>query len=214
MSTLAVNYSYWEFWAPYDPDSEFFGNQKVTFDGENKLITVNSGETLVYVKDDIYSGWKEWIQVRDNAKYEPAFRTTGGDPVGGGLYAGDIYFTINGWKIVVNEQVEVVGIIYDDTPGASPFIISAGGGVRNRVSNLAYAYNTTGTEVPTVQQIRQEMDANSTKLAAINSNVAIMLDTMSPEDFWNYLLTNSMAAGSAGERLKQVLTTGNYLALK
>lgn len=148
------NYSYWNLY------------HKVTFDGPNKLITVNPGEAIVNVKDDIYSSWKEWVMLEDYSKYDAALRTIGGDSVGGGLYAGDMYFTINGWRIVINEAVTINGIIYSDDY-STPFVINASGGVINRVSNLAYAYNTTGVEAPTVTQIRQEIDANSTQLAAI-----------------------------------------------
>lgn len=234
MSWATVNYGYWEFWEDYDPPSQTFGSQKVTFDGENKLIYVNSGETDVSVKDDIYSAWKEWVQVRNNAQFEDAIRTTGGDPVGGGLYSGDIYFMINNWKIVIQEQVNVTGIIYDETPGNSPFIVAPGGGVRNIVSNLAYAYDTTGgtSTAPTVQEIRTELDTNSTKLTSIlsrvntlpvanaiaanvwNYSVRELTANLTPEEFWEYLITNPMPAGSAGEKLKQVLTTANFLALK
>lgn len=226
---VSYNYGYWEFWAPYDPANGFYGNQSVTFDGDNRLIIVNAGVTSLRMKEDIYSNWKEWVSVRENAKYVPAFRTTGGDPVGGGLYAGDIYFTINNWRIVIAEQVEVQGIVYDDTPGVSPFIVLPGGGVRNVVSNLAYAYNVAGLGV---EDIRIEMDNNSTKLASINQRVndlpeaaAIanevwnytlreLTTTMTPQEFWNFLLSNPLEPGSAGEKLKQVLTTGNFLALK
>lgn len=225
MSWTTVNYGYWEFWEAYDPSNETFDGQKVTFDGENRRIIVNAGVTSLRVKEDIYSNWKEWTQVRDNSKFLPALRVTGGDPVGGGQYAGDIYFTINDWKIVINEQVTVEGIIYDDVAGVNPFVLGPGAGVRNVVSNYAIAYSTAGVGV---EDIRIEMDTNSTKLASINSrvnslptaadiwnySVRELTTTMTPLQFWNFLLSTPMAAGSAGEKLKQVLTTGNFLALK
>lgn len=152
MSWPTINYTYWEFWAPYDPPNEYFGNQKVVFDGENRRIIVNRGETFLRVKEDIYSAWKDWVQVRENSEFYAAFRTTGGDPVGSGLYTGDVYFLINNWKLVINEQVVVEGIIYDNTPGQSPFIVNPGGGVVNTVSNLALQYSLTGG-APSVQQI-------------------------------------------------------------
>lgn len=225
MSWTTVNYGYWEFWAPYDPANGVYDGQKVTFDGENRRIIVNSGVTSLRVKEDIYSNWKEWASVRDNAKFLPAMRATGGDPVGSGQYSGDIYFTINDWKIVINEQVIVEGIVYDDTAGVNPFVLGPGAGVRNVVSNYAIAYSTEGLGV---EDIRVEMDTNSTKLASINSrvnslptaadvwnySVRELTTTMTPAQFWNFLLSTPMAAGSAGEKLKQVLTTGNFLALK
>ena len=228
MSSVTLSYGYWEFWENYDPPNQYFGNQKVVFDGENKLIYIVPGQTNLNFKTDIYSNWKEWTQVRENAKYLAAFRTTGGDPVGSGLFAGDIYFTINGWKIVVQDQVIINGIIYDNDPTQSPFIVQSGGGLRNVVSNLAYAYNQTGIVPPTPQEIRQEMDANSTKLIDIktvvdglpdaddiwNYSIRTLTTSMTPQEFWDFLLSSATTPGSAGEKLKQVLTTGNFIALK
>lgn len=221
-------YNFWEFWANYDPPNETFGNQKVIFDGIAKRIYIVPGQTNLNFKTDIYSNWKEWTQVRDNAKYLAAFRTTGGDPVGSGLFAGDIYFTINGWKIVVQEQVVINGIIYDNDPAQSPFVIESRGGLRNVVSNLAYAYNQTGIVPPTPQEIRAEMDTNSTKLTDIktvvdglpdadeiwNYSIRTLTTSMTPQQFWDFLLSSATTPGSAGEKLKQVLTTGNFIALK
>lgn len=154
-------YGFWDYWDLY---------HKVTFDGVNKLIIVNPGETSISVKTDIYSDWKEWIQIYDNAKFEPAIRTTGGDPVGGGQYAGDMYFLINGWRVVIEGTVYIDGILYsDDYP--NPYIVLPGGGVIAKVSSLAYAYDTTGVSVPSVEDIRLEMDANSSRLFSIDTKV-------------------------------------------
>lgn len=201
-----LNYGFWEFWAPYSPANGIFGQQKVTFDGDNKRIIINPEETNIFVKPDIYSAWKEWLSVRDNSKYLPAFSTTGGDPVGGGLYTGDVYFLINGWKVVVDHQCFINGIIYDDTPGESPFIILPGGGVINVVSNLAYAYSQTAVTVPTTQEITSNVWSYATR--------TLTTADLTAEDIWHYLINTDMPAGSAGAKLKQLLTTGNFLALK
>jgi len=224
MSWASVNYGYWEFWEAYNPIAETFGQQKVTFDGENRLIYINPGESEVFVKNDIYSNWKEWIQVRDNSKYLDAMRTTGGDPVGGGLYAGDIYFTVNDWKIVIQDQVVVNGIIYDNVPGVSPFIVQPGAGVRNVVSNLAYAYNITGVTPPSVQEIRQEMDANSSKLIQISANTAqIVANTnLIPSlptpptavQIRTEIDSNSTKLQQISDKQDQALTKGDFLALQ
>lgn len=161
---------------------------KVTFDGVEKKIYLSPNVTSFSVKDDIYSAWKEWVRIRDNAKYLPALRTIGGDPVGGGQYAGDIYFLINDWQIVVDHTVKVTGILYHDNPSLDPYVVLPGGGVTSTVSNLALAYNTSGgaataadiwaypsrtitTVIPTAAQIRQEIDTYSTKLAQLVSLV-------------------------------------------
>jgi hypothetical protein len=213
MSWASVNYGYWEFWGAYNPIAETFGQQKVTIDGENRLIYVNPGESTVSVKDDIYSAWKEWIQVRNNAQFLDALRTTGGDPVGGGLFAGDIYFTVNDWKIVIQEQVVVNGIIYDNVPGVSPFIVQPGGGVRNVVSNLAYAYNITGVTPPTVQEIRQEMDSNSSKLIDIKTKVDTLNNAPTVVQIRTEIDSNSTKLQQISDKQDEALTKGDFLAL-
>lgn len=125
---------------------------KVTFDGINKQILINTQYTSVSVKADIYSAMKRWLQRRQNASYLRPMRAIGGDPITGGLYAGDIYFLTNGWQIVVNSQVSVVGTIYNDTTTSPVFIVNAGG-VQSTVSNLAYAYNTIPVTVPSAATI-------------------------------------------------------------
>lgn len=159
---LTLQPNWWDDWLLY---------HKVIFDGENKLIYIADEVTALTVKNDFYSSWKEWVQLRDNAKFLPAFRTIGGDPVGGGQYAGDIYFLINDWQIIVEQNVKVTGILYHDNASLEPFIIMPGGGITSTVSNLAFAYNTSGASSgPTAAEIRTEIDSNSTQLAAIRNN--------------------------------------------
>jgi hypothetical protein len=132
-------------WAAFGEQWSF--NHKVNFDGENRLITLGDAASGIDIKTDIYSDWKEWVQLYDNSKFLPALRTIGGDPVGGGLYAGDLYFLINNWQIVVDKPLSVNGILYNDTVGVSPYIIQGGGGVVASVSNLAYAVSAAAGEI-------------------------------------------------------------------
>lgn len=99
MPTLIFNYGDWDFWANYDPDNTNFGNQKVTFDGPNRLILINEGETEIDFREDVYSNWKEWTQARDNAKFLPALTVVGGDPLPGDRILGTTFFLENGWRI-------------------------------------------------------------------------------------------------------------------
>lgn len=142
MSFTAANYGFWEFWAPYDPADGYYGHQRVIFDGENKLIYIDPDTEVIDIRSDVYSNWKEWVQVRDNAKYEPAMRTTGGDPISGGINTGDIYFLINDWRIVVDHNLDIYGAIYSDNY-ASPYVREPGTNiVINRVSNLVQSIGT------------------------------------------------------------------------
>ena len=115
MPSIVLNYGHVEFWSDYDPANGRWGNQKLTFDGPNKLIYVNENETSINIKEDLYSGWKEWMQYSTNSAFIPAVRTTGGDPVGGGEFSGDIYFLINGWKLYIDvTKTSVDGVLYSD----------------------------------------------------------------------------------------------------
>lgn len=173
---------------------------KVTFDGDNKLIIINPDETDINVGTDIYSAWKEWLrqdmpaiddQIHryDNSSYLSALRTIGGDPTSGGDFAGDIYFTINGWKILIDngETVNFTGSIFSDDFD-TPFQIGSGSGVISTVSSL-------------VSKIIQSQGAG---LSASATSAAV----------WNALLEDFNLAGSYGERVQKLLTTGKFLALK
>lgn len=130
---------------------------KVTFDTANRHIIVNPQYSDVDMKIDVYSAYKRWWQRRDNAKYPPPLRTTGGDPVGAGLYSGDMYFLVNNWQMVTSTLVNVNGILYQDNPLLDTYVILPGGGVRATVSSLAYAYTTSGVTVPSAAEISAEV---------------------------------------------------------
>ena len=101
MPSLAFNYNNWQFWGPYDPANGYLGEQKVTFDGLNKLILVNEGVTELDFREDVYSAWKEWIldPTQINAKWEEAVSAVGGDTLPGNRQLGTTYFLENGWRM-------------------------------------------------------------------------------------------------------------------
>lgn len=182
MTTLSLNYNYWEFWAPYDPASGVFGAQAVTIDGLNKLIYINPEVTELSVKTDIYSNWKEWLLVRDNSRFLPAFRAVGGDPITGTTeFTGDTYFLINGWRIVIDHGCQINGVLYSDDFD-SPYIEAENTKlVLNKVAALVQTVSTgggAGGSSPSVIEIREEMDANSVKLEAINTTINTLPDAV------------------------------------
>jgi hypothetical protein len=78
----------------------------VSFDGENLLITLESGVTNLDWMD-VYSDWKDWMLASPvNRKYPEAFRTTGGDPLNSFLDQGRYWFIRNdyGWRIKPPEE--------------------------------------------------------------------------------------------------------------
>lgn len=128
MPNLTFNYGHYDFWERYIP-SNYYGPQKVTFDGPNRLIFINAGETSIDVQEDIYSNWKEWTRTRNNATWPIAISTLGGDPITETTFVGDTYFLENGWRIQpwipgANGSngyiLDIVGNIYTREPGQNP----------------------------------------------------------------------------------------------
>jgi hypothetical protein len=99
---------------------------------------------------------KRWLARGQNAGYPRPLRSIGGDPVGtSGQYAGDIYFLFNNWKMIIDHQVAINGILYSDDY-ASPYDVLSGGGVISNVSNLAYSYNAVGVSIPTASEVANQ----------------------------------------------------------
>jgi hypothetical protein len=144
-------------------------NEKVAFDGPAKQIRVNSDATVIDVKTDLYSAWKRWAQLDDHTKFLPAFRSIGGDPLGGGLFAGDLYFLTNGWQVVIDHSVTVNGVLYHDD-SIPVFVIEPGGGVTSTVSNLTQtAVSTQNVVTGDISSVPSVADIVAQVLAALNA---------------------------------------------
>lgn len=100
----------WGSWAP-----DWLLGNKVSFDGANRIIYVHPEVTSLDIRADLYSGWVDWVVLRDNTKFLPAIRSTGYDPIGAGVFTGDTYFLINGWKLSIDlSKVRVTGVLFSD----------------------------------------------------------------------------------------------------
>lgn len=116
MPNINLNYGHWTFWEPYQTTTLpfTFGTQKVVFDGQLKHILVSEGVTTLNIEADVYSAWKEWT-LGVGSNYDSAIRTIGGDPTTAGNFAGDLYFLINGWKLLIDiTKVKVSGVLFSD----------------------------------------------------------------------------------------------------
>lgn len=128
---------------------------KCTFVGETRQVIVNPGFNVISAKIDIYSAWKQWMQLRDNFKFPPALRNIGGDDIGSGLFAGDIYFLMNGWRITVDHLIRVEGSIFHDDP-IEVYDIQPGGGVISTVSNLV---QTSDPDSQNLDELNQQLES-------------------------------------------------------
>lgn len=156
---------------------------KFTVDTTNKLFVVKPGFTEFDVKVDLYSDAKEhWLEGGAAMGFLFPIRTIGGDPVGGGKFAGDLYFLRDGWKIRPDEAdhtLIITGNLFLDEGEAGNLIVPTVGDftvvtIAER-SNLVLAVNTGGTVAPSQQQIRDAM-----ALATAASPVAGSIDARLP----------------------------------
>ena len=157
----------WAFWG-----DQWELNHKVTIDGARRLFIVGPDVTDIDIKEDIYSPWKEWSLLYDNAKFLPAIRTIGGDPapLGSGLFAGDLYFLLNNWQVEVNEAGKTgTGILFHDD-GIPVFSNIA---LPLLVSNLAFS---VAPDAATIATANQPILDNQTTLLANQVSIEGKID--------------------------------------
>jgi len=100
------------------------------FDGNNlNIILPNIGS--FDVQKELYSAWKDWVQISDNSKFPPAFDTTGGDNVGGGQRIAPYFFCRNdlGWKIKMPQadgEIVVFGNLFPRSSNLTLFEQTSG----------------------------------------------------------------------------------------
>lgn len=118
----------------------------ITFDAANKRIVLDSTAVSAY---EIFSRWEDWLLLSDNAKYLPAFRHLGGDALGGGLYAPNYVFLLNGWRVrpmESNHKVVISGNLFVDG-GGDPVVNTLGSynvSVQYTVPERAQGIETSG----------------------------------------------------------------------
>lgn len=154
-------------WGAWSPDWSL-GN-KVDFDGINKIIYVHPEVTTLNIRTDVYSAWIDWVVLRDNSKFLPALRYTGYDPIGAGVFTGDTYFLVNGWKLSVDlATVRVTGVLFSDDYDTAYYTTTMVAQYPATVSALVSAVSVPATVTAT--DVRTEMDNNSSKLSTIATN--------------------------------------------
>lgn len=192
-----------------------------TFDGINKLIILSTGTTDVDLRD-LYSRYKDWVLLGNNAQYLLALSYIGADPIPGGQL-GTTFFLENGWKIRPFEgdhTLVITGNLY--SRDGSDTVINTIGPYNVRVisviSTLVETVVTGGGSGPNTQDIRDAVwEAN---LAGYGPGTAgRTLDTV-PTDIenanavWNHITGAAIAVklaeawGRLGLDPSKPLTTG------
>lgn len=102
------------------------GSAISTFDAGNSLQILNGG-TVVASVSRLYSDWKDWVRLSNNAQHDFAYAPLGGDTISGGITVALYAFLLNGWQIRPQEADHTLAV----TSGilvapADPFVDTLG----------------------------------------------------------------------------------------
>ena len=208
-----ANYGNWQFWSVYDTANGLYGDQKVAFDGYNKIIYVAEGVRTLDVKEDIYSAWKEWVlgsvEEPPASSWPDAISAIGGEPLNDTLNVGSTFFLENGWRIqpVATKTpyiLTVNGNIYTREAGGNPFLFAEGVSVNLTRSNIV-----------------DQLVASSTLTEADKTAIAEKVWSTSTLDYQNQVanfggvVTNiDSDLNTLESKVDKTLTKGEFLALK
>jgi hypothetical protein len=180
---------------------EDYPNQKVVFDGPNKIIFVSEGVTELDVTIDIYSAWKEWsinsTEQGTATTWPKAITAIGGDPITTEQNVGTTFFLENGWRIQPFARkkpytLTVSGNLYTREVGETPFLFAEGVSTSLVRSNI-------------VDLIRVEaLGVNITE-----QDIAAIADKV-----WDEALADHVIDGTTGKKLGRIATKVQDIAFR
>jgi hypothetical protein len=167
--------SLWASWG-----EQWLLEEKVSFNGTDRTITVHSGVTSLSIRDDVYNAWVRWTE-RESWAY-PAMRFSGADPIPGGE-TGTTFFMINNWKLVYDPNaVAVSGVLYSEDyatafwneegnpvyPATVSSLVNSAVSYQNVVSGTALTAEETANAVwqAAARTLTSSLDPNASQIAA------------------------------------------------
>ena len=223
MPSLVFNYGNWQFWGAYVPPL-YFGEQKVVFDGPNKLIIVNQDITELDFRIDVYSAWKEWVidPNQTNSKYVSAVTAIGGDDLPGSRVLGTTYFLENGWRMRTWEgdhSLTVTGNVFTRegepifVPTINPWTITINLNTSTLVETILPEIALTQADINAiVAGTVDEVPAAVWNQTIQGSNTAIDVLLSLPDNVWDYIVEQNLNQ-SAKQRLLKIATKVQDIAL-
>jgi hypothetical protein len=216
MPSLVYNYNNWQFWSVYDPANGLLGNQKVTFDGPNKIIIVNEGVTELDFREDVYSAWKEWLldPTQINLKWIEAISVVGGDPLPGNRQLGTSYFLENGWRMRTWEgdhELTVTGNVFTRegdslfVPTLNPWTITINLNTSTIVETIVPETSLTSGDISSIAAAVWAEQISGT-------NTAVDLLLAIPDNVWDEIIDVDKNY-TAREKLKKIATKIQDIAL-
>jgi len=171
----------------------------VSFDGLNKLIIVNDGETSLDAQSHVYSAWKRWVGGQNQANWLQALRTIAGDPIGGGQVVSPYYFLMNGWRLRPYEgdhQLTVDGNLFVDG-GGNPFVPTSGS------YNVLVNLNTSSKSITTTIEVSAGSGLSQEEHDQL---FALPLDAEVADAVWTQTLTGNPSGDAAGAIVQRIQT--------
>lgn len=212
---LALGFADWTYWEAYNPP-QFLGAQKVTFDGFQKLILINEGETEINFRVDVYSAWKEWVKEPNhiNAAFEPAIIAIGGDPLPGDRALGTTFFLENGWRMRTWEgshALTVTGNVFTRegdplfVPTLAPWTITVNLNTSTLVETIlpSISLGEADVEAIGVEVWNTDLDGETAGTRITNNNANNVWDTVIDEG----------KNQTARDKLKKIATKTQDIAL-
>ncbi len=151
---------------------------KSTFNTGLKLQVLDSGVTSISVSE-LYSDWKAWLRLTNNAQFQFAYESLGGNLVTGATTIPFFAFLINGWQIRPQEANHTLNVIEGVLVApADPFVNTVGAFVvriNYQQPVQAFTVSTGGGGGLTAQQVRDAM-ALSTAASIMAGSVDAKLD--------------------------------------
>jgi len=185
-----------------------------TFDGPNKIITLlDPALSPTQSVPDIYSLWKEWVVVSDNAKYLPAFDlSVGGNDTNPPEKLDGYFFVRNdyGWRVrpfEANGVTTLAGNLFAFDTGTALYLSTVGtftAFIIGSVSSKALAVETgvsglTPTESTQLSDIDTTTQSMDTTLTSIDGTVTTMDATLTA------MAVTLTALGVSSETLRKLM---------
>lgn len=172
MPSIHLNYGTWWQWDP-----NFYPGQKVAFDPNTKRIYVAEGVTLLNVKEDLYSAWKEWNISSPEYPFpiarEVAISAIGGEQITQTVFVGSTFFLENGWRIKPwpsgnGYVLTIVGNLFTREAGENPVVPESNVTINLERSSLATA-SLVGID-EALDQIQDQIDTIANKVWLVNAS--------------------------------------------
>ena len=201
MPSIHFNYGSWWNWLPTDEGG--YPNQKVAFDGPNKIIFVAEGVTELDVRIDLYSAWKEWVQYSsefpESAVWLKAFSVVGGDPITDTVDLGVTYFLENGWRI-------------QPFTSKSPYTLTIKGNIYTREAGETINLFAEGVSVSLERSNIVELITVEALATSITPDDVTAIANAAADQVWDEILEEHQTAGTTGKKLKDNLKKTAYIA--